>query len=128
MNREIKFRGKRIDTGEWVYGLLMANFDNKYSIQVRCDFDDIKYFISHKVIPETIGEFTGLKDKNGKEIYEDDIVEWEDTIDYEMYGGDNIQIKEGVRFEGGCFYPICMMSEEEYEIIDNICENPELIN
>ena len=66
MNREIKFRGKRIDNGEWVYGYLA---DEDYINDINSiDLSSIE------VDRDTIGQFTGLFDKNGKEIYEGDIL------------------------------------------------------
>ena len=71
--REIIFRGKQIDDGEWVYGLLCYNTYNQLCIQ------PIEDFPCCVVIPESISEFTGLTDKNGKKIFEGDIVAIEHT-------------------------------------------------
>lgn len=67
MKREIKFRGIRRDNGEWIYGDLNHLVDGVY---ISNDYGNNMA----QVVPDTVGQYTGLKDKNGKEIYEDDIL------------------------------------------------------
>lgn len=139
--REIKFRGKRVDNGEWVYGnpVEWLNETNDISIVAHpfgCCIDHegnlvlIEAPFVCKVIPETVGQFTGLKDKNGVEIYEGDVC---NCREYECFGKikwnkDDVSFYFLVVMEGGGF-------EEEYlyeyagelAVIGNIHENPELL-
>lgn len=120
MNRTIKFRGKRIDNDEWVYGYLA---DEDYIN----DIDSID-LSSIEVDRDTVGQFTGLLDKNGKEIYEGDIIKGFDITIEVWYSEDKAcfiaEMKEPqndmVDILGG--YDTARM-----EIIGNIYDNPELI-
>ena len=82
MNREILLRGKREDNKEWVYGYLVKSEDYIFDYSERIDIPyvipidnfNLKDYREYRVIPETVSQYTGLTDKNGKKIFEGDIL------------------------------------------------------
>lgn len=144
MNREIKFRGKMIPENEWIFGTILRipappvcfgkSETDKYYIQ----FPDPRYMpdwnmpykmVQGEVNTDTIGQYAGLHDKNGKEIYEGDIVKYRDSR------GQHI---EKVIFDKGCFYAGMhwgsstrvapkLINTRITEVIGNIYDNPELL-
>jgi len=138
MKREILFRGKRTDNGEWTYGNLIGD---DAIVGEMAYFDD-DYFITtfwYKVNPETVGQFTGITDKNGIKVFEGDIV----SISYSRaFFEKQIPSTIGVvryldclpRFMiMGGVEPNCVAissfcnTGEEWEVIGNIYDNPELL-
>ena len=73
--RKIKFKAKRLDNQEWVYGYFYKENDNTYIIEDRQQESMLNRNIPYKVSPDTICQFIGCVDKNGKDVYEGDIVE-----------------------------------------------------
>lgn len=138
--REILFRGKRVDNGEWVIGYLVRGEDYLYETEMTTIFSTDTIFYPHtetsgydRVIPETVGQYTGLKDKNGNKIFEGDIVEFTDKYIHKK--GRAKIVFEAFKWKySGCYYggnPIVWLciddSSIEFEVIGNIHDNPELL-
>lgn len=128
--REILFRGKRKDNGEWLKGDLLQNVD---CLKIREQEKCIKQITrSFEVIPETVGQYTCLTDNNGKKIFEGDIIQFD-------YVGKNLGVNgiETVIFENGKFGVkwgthrdfVCLdgFANTTLEIIGNIHDTPRIV-
>ena len=81
--REIKFKAKRLDDNSWVFGYFYEENDNTYIIENRQKERKLNRNITYQVDPSTVCQFTGLKDCNGNEVWEGDILL--DTIYGRLY-------------------------------------------
>ena len=126
--REIKFRGKRINIDEWVYGFYFQR--KSEDGRDKCHFIHDGNCIQYMVKPETIGQYTGLKDKDGKEIYEGDILKWFEENGRFQYKG-IAENKPGwflIKDELACRRILVRLMEAyNIEVIGNKYENPELL-
>lgn len=121
--RTIKFRGKRVGNGEWVYGdlLRMHGVPYIYPDPAPNGWND------YEVIPDTVGQFTGLLDKNGRAIYEGDILIEPNIFDIPRnVFWDHRFMRFGNISPSTCGY-IALHDYSEPEIIGNIHDNPELL-
>ena len=128
--REILFRGKAKaiagcpynngkPDGEWVFGYI---FPDLGAMKIRQFEPDRPECNDYEVDPETVGQYTGLTDKNGVRIFEGDIVRYEDDIGYVIYNGDDARflVDSPNRY-------ISMDYSNEFEVIGNIHDNSELL-
>lgn len=138
--REILFRGKRVDNGNWVYGAYCHYDDIEDNGKDDCDYIIQKHNGEHfpfvKVIPSTIGQYTGFIDKNNKKIFEGDIVKVKYTnnaeyieeitvVAYDSKTGGYSPYTWKYKCDGcGCNL---FVIDNEVEVIGNIHDNTELL-
>ena len=139
--REILFRGKRTDNGEWFYGYYTnaRYYLDKKEMHIIFEQDVEVYPHSEfaggeEVIPETVGQYTGLTDKNGRKIFEGDVIEFADFFDSEIHRGvaywcDFAFWLDCTETEGDDegIYSLAYISSNALEVIGNIYDNPELM-
>lgn len=114
--RDIRFRA--FDDGKMVYS--HNNLWNHTNFQNEWFFQTIRQ-------DAIIMQYTGLKDKNSKDIYEGDVVEWWDSLGVSELGNDSFSTRSEVSFNNGMFEPVCWLIPDQFEVIGNIHENPELL-
>lgn len=127
MNREIKFRGKSSVTNEWVYGSPVKVCNESHIIgfdEVDLDGHHIVFYSDRPVFTKqgTIGQFTGLHDKNGNDIYEGDIIRNEICKGIVVYKNGAFVLDLGKSC--GCVYLFCL---DSLLVVGNIYDNPELL-
>lgn len=145
MNRTTKYRGRCANTGEWIYGDLIHDCNGKTFISVTgYSALGTGFNCKYSVDPDTVGQFTGLHDKNGREIYEGDIV-WEYITsqivcsrvvryynaafiaDSFIKGGETSAQNYGYVHERYQTLKYFVDTNIKLEVIGNIHDNPELL-
>lgn len=131
--RTIKFRGKTRVNGKWYYGSLVYSDEINAAIHFQIGSGLVKIMDWVYVNKETVGQFSGLYDCNGKEIYEGDILKWEkDGLMYVVKFWDGMFYASVKECNDGIFggFPLHALTEHEdgkCKIVGNIYDNPELL-
>ena len=122
----IKFRGKSKKTVEWLYGDLIRNVEGAFAIVPPYEISMNNYYRNYVVDKETIGQYTGLKDKNGREIYEGDILCYRDAKfqTHIVYHNGGFYFSH---FGGTTFTAIGDHEINKYTVVGNIYDNKELL-
>lgn len=136
MSREILFRGKRTDDGQWIFGSHVHQY-GAHKIYLPDGVDSEYGSDNYTVVSSTVGQYTGVTDKNGKKIFEGDIVDDDYTIGVVKYGDFTpklyaLRIFHSSSIKG--FYvetingdQLVIPSKVRTNVIGNIHDNPELL-
>ena len=126
--REILFRGKRTDNGEWAYEDLWCNPYGKRVVCITSLINAQGTTGGNEVDPETVGQYTGLTDKNGRKIFEGDIVRYGDTIHRVVFEQRNGTAYFGLVYSSFETLPFGHYQDlKQIKVIGNIYDNPELL-
>ena len=126
MTREILFRGKRIDNGEWVFGDLRHIFYGECYPHIVDNSNGLNNSVCGlEVDPATVGQFTGLTDRNGVKIFEGDIVNYNCEPGYVGFDKENAEFL--IFFSKWTAGFDSIYCDRNAEVIGNIYDNPELL-
>ena len=118
--REILFRGKRIFDGKWVYGFAYK----QYSAAKVEEWYIRAFETDYLVIPETVCQFTGITDKNGKKVFEGDIIDYNGELGKVVYCNDDAAFDV---FFDTWNTDFSVLYARYIEVVGNIYDNPELL-